>query len=50
MDSKKFSKESVDYYNTQIDDMDPQDLALKFHAILQLTKLMGDEYKEMYQH
>ena len=30
--------------------MDPQDLAMKFHAILQLTKLMGDEYKEMYQH
>lgn len=44
----KFSKESVDYANDQIDDQDPQDLAIKFHAIMQITKLMGEEYREMY--
>ena len=32
--SLKFSKESVDYANDQIDDQDPQDLAIKFHAIM----------------
>jgi len=38
----------VDYINNQIDDQDPQDLAFKFFTIMQVTKLMGDEYKEMY--
>ena len=28
--------------------MDPQDLAIKFHAILQISKMLGDEYREMY--
>ncbi len=46
--SKKFSKESVDYNNNQIDDQDPEDLAYKFFTIMQVTKLMGEEYKEMY--
>ena len=25
-----------------------QDLAIKFHAIMQITKLIGEEYREMY--
>jgi hypothetical protein len=40
----KFSKESIDYYNSQFDGQDPQDLALKFHGIIQITKMMADEY------
>jgi hypothetical protein len=44
----KFSKESIDYHNELIDDQDPQDLAYKFHSLMQMTLLMGDEYKEMY--
>ena len=44
----KYSKESIDYANDQIDDQDPQDLAIKFHALMQITKLMAEEYKEMY--
>ena len=44
----KFSKESVEFENVAIDGQDPQDLALKFHAIMQITKMIGEEYKEMY--
>ena len=33
----KFSKESQDYYNNQIDGQDPADIAMKFHTIIQIT-------------
>lgn len=46
----KFSKESRDYYNNQFDGQDPQDLALKFLTIMNITNLIGDEFKEMYPH
>ena len=47
-ESEKFSKESIDYYNNQIDNQEPEELALKFFQLMQITKLMGEEYKEMY--
>lgn len=46
----KFSKESVDYFNKHIDGQDPQELAHRFLAILRITKLMADEFREMYPH
>ena len=47
-DSIKFSKESADFENNSIDGQDPQDLALKYHAIMRITNMISDEYKEMY--
>ena len=45
---KKFSKESVDYYNNQIDNQDPKDLAYKIFAIMQVANDIAEEYREMY--
>lgn len=44
----RFSKETGEYFNTQFDGQDPQDLALKFLTIINITNLIGDEFKEMY--
>jgi hypothetical protein len=43
-----FSKETGEYFNNQFDGQDPQDLALKFLTIMNITNLIGEEFKEMY--